>query len=179
MAGEITTIARPYAEAIFAEAQESDALEAWAKNLALLAKIVSEEALARQIATPSVPRERLRDLILDIGGEELLPEARNLVRLLAANKRLALLPEIERLFAALRNRAQGIQPVQIRTAYPLDEEERRRIAEALRKKLSTEIALSVEEDPSLIGGLIIQAGDLVIDASLRGRLEKLAGELRI
>ena len=179
MAGEITTVARPYAEAIFSAAQDGDALEAWAQNLALLTEIVTEAQLVHQIATPSVPRERLRDLILDIAGENLLPEARNLVRLLAANKRLALLPEIERLFAALRSQAQGRQPVQIRTAYPLDVEEQQRLIEALKKKLSAEIELSVEEDPSLIGGLVIRAGDLVIDASLRGRLEKLAGKLRI
>ena len=179
MAGEITTVARPYAEAIFAAAKDSDTLDAWEQNLAFLAKIVTEECLAHQIATPSVPRERLRDLILDIAGEDLLPEARNLIRLLAANKRLALLPEIERLFAALRSREQGLQPVQIRTAYPLDVEEQQRLAEVLKKKFSAEVELSVEEDPSLIGGMVIRAGDLVIDASLRGKLEKLAGELRI
>ena len=179
MAGELTTVARPYAEAIFAIAKHSDALDAWAQNLALLVKIVTDEQLAHQIATPSVPRERLRDLILDIAGENLLPEARNLVRLLAANKRLALLPEIERLFTALRSQARGIQPVQIRTAYPLEGEEQQRIAAALRKKLSAEIDLSVEEDPALIGGVVIRVGDLVIDASLRGRLERLASELRI
>ena len=179
MAGQITTVARPYAEAVFARATETDRLEAWSEALAGLARVAAEPSMAAQLKNPQAPRERLRDLLFEVAGEALFEEARNLVRLLADNGRLTVLEEIHRLFEIFRIQRRGVRQVHIRSAYAIDEAERETLAAALRHRLNAEIELSVEEDPALIGGIEVRADDLVIDASVRGNLRKLASELRI
>lgn len=178
MAGDITTIARPYAEAVFKLARETDSVEAWSAALSLLAALADDPDMARQIANPTAPRERLRDLILDICGADLLPQAKNLVRLLAENARLGAISEIARLFDDLRVKQRGLRQVTVRSAHPLDAAEEAGLAEALRTHLGAEIELTVEEDPSLLGGVEIRAGDLVIDGSVRGKLQRLATQLQ-
>jgi F-type H+-transporting ATPase subunit delta len=178
MAGDITTIARPYAEAVFARARETDQLDTWSDALELLAALAGDPQMARQIDNPNVPREKLRDMLLEITGDTLSAEAKNLVRLLADNKRLAALPEIARLFETLRTQQRGVRQVHIRSAYAVDAAQQKKIAAALKAKLNADVELTVEKDPSLIGGLEIRADDMVIDASVRGKLEKLASELQ-
>ena len=126
-----------------------------------------------------MPRARVRDILLDIGGDQLPEEARNLVRLLAENHRLEVLPEIGRLFEVLKVRQQGIRQVHIRSAYAVNAAQQKTLADALKKTLGAEVELTVEKDPELIGGVEIRAGDLVIDGTVRGRLHKLATELQI
>jgi F-type H+-transporting ATPase subunit delta len=179
MAGDITTIARPYAEAIFARAQETDQVGAWSDALALLAALAENDEMARQIANPNVPREQIRDILLSIAGDEIPAEAQNLVRLLAANHRLAVIVEIARLFEVLRVRQQGIRQVHIRSAYAVNAAQQKSLAAVLKERLGAEVELTVEKDPDLIGGIEIRAGDLVIDGTVRGRLHKLATELQI
>ncbi|WP_133510221.1 F0F1 ATP synthase subunit delta [Candidatus Thiosymbion oneisti] len=178
MAGDITTIARPYAEAAFARARESEQVDAWGEALATLSAIAADPRMAEQIGNPNLPRERLRDAILEIAGEVVPSEVRNLVSLLAANNRLSTLPEIARLFEALRIRHQGVRRVQVLSTFELGEDARRDLAAALEKRLGAEVEMTVETDPSLIGGVQIRAGDLVIDGSVRGKLHKLATELQ-
>jgi F-type H+-transporting ATPase subunit delta len=179
MAGDITTIARPYAEAVFARARESEKLDAWTESLGLLAALASNEALAEQIGNPNVPRERIRDILLDIAGEELPEEGQNLVKLLAQNNRLSVLPEVARLFEVLKTEQRGVRQVHVISAYAIDAALQKKIAAALTQKLNAEVELTVEKDPSLIGGIEVRADDLVIDASVRGKLQKLANELQI
>lgn len=179
MAGDITTIARPYAEAVFARAQESGQLDAWTDALDLLAALASNEEMAEQIGNPNVPREQVRDMILEIGAEGLPPEAQNLVKLLTDNNRLILLPEIARLFETLKVEQRGVRQVHIRSAYAVDAAQQAELAAALKTKLNADVELTVEKDPALIGGIEIRADDLVIDATVRGRLQKLAAELQI
>ena len=179
MAGDITTIARPYAEAAFAAARQADQLDAWSEALELLAAIAGDASMASQIGNPNVPRERVRDMILDVAGDALPAQAKNLVKLLAENDRLAMLPEIARLFEVSRTEQRGIRQVCIRSAYAIDAEQQTALAQALKARLGADVELTVEEDPSLIGGLEIRADDLVIDGSVRGRLQKLATELQI
>jgi F-type H+-transporting ATPase subunit delta len=179
MAGDITTIARPYAEAVFARARETGQIDAWSDALGLLAGVADSPEMAGQIGNPNVPRERLRDILLEIGGDQLSPEAQNLVRLLAANKRLSALSEIARLFEVLKTEQRGVRQVHIRSAYAMDAAQQNKIAAALRAKLNADVELTVEKDPALLGGIEIRADDLVIDASVRGRLQKLANELQI
>jgi F-type H+-transporting ATPase subunit delta len=119
MAGELTTIARPYAEAVFDRAKETGQLEAWSEALGLLAAVATDPQVAPQIANPNVPRERIRDLLIQVGGDTLPGEAANLVRLLADNGRLAAIPEIAELFEARREADQGVRQVQVRSAFPL------------------------------------------------------------
>jgi F-type H+-transporting ATPase subunit delta len=178
MAGELTTIARPYAEAVFDRAKETGQLEAWSGALGLLAAVATDPQVAPQIANPNVPRERIRDLLIQVGGDTLPGEVANLVRLLADNGRLAAIPEIAELFEARREADQGVRQVQVRSAFPLAEAERQAIAAAMARRLGAQVELAVEEDPALIGGVEIRAGDLVIDDSVRGKLKQLAHALQ-
>jgi F-type H+-transporting ATPase subunit delta len=177
MAGDITTIARPYAAAVFERAQETGQVADWSEALGLLAAIGQDPGLARQIGNPNVPRQTLRDIVLQVAGDALPAEAANLVRLLAENDRLALLPELAVLFEAMRTAHQGLRSVQVRSAYALTKAEQQQLAAALSARLGGSVDLSVEQDKALIGGVEIRVGDLVIDGSIRGKLEKLATEL--
>jgi F-type H+-transporting ATPase subunit delta len=178
MAGEITTIARPYAEAVFARARDAGQIDIWDNDLLTLSAIAADSDMATQIGNPNVPRERLRNAILEVAGDGLSSEARNLVSLLAANDRLSSLPEIARLFAELQTQHQGVRQVQVSSAFEMKGDEQRDLAAALAKRLGTEVEMKVETDPSLIGGVAIRAGDLVIDGSVRAKLRKLATELQ-
>lgn len=178
MAGDITTIARPYAEAVFESAKASGRLDPWSEALDRLSTIVTDAQMASLIANPNVPRERIRDIILDVCGDGLLPEAANLLRLLAQNARLAAVTEITRLFEARRVADQGVRHVLIRSAFAISEDEQQAVARALAKRLGGQVDVSVETDSSLIGGVEIRAGDLVIDDSVRGKLKQLAHALQ-
>jgi F-type H+-transporting ATPase subunit delta len=172
MAGEITTIARPYAEAVFSRARETGQLDDWRDALATLAAITGDADMAEQVGNPNLPRERLS------AGPDLSAEARNLVSLLAANDRLIALPEIARVFEELVTRHEGVRQVQVLTAFDLTDATRDELAAALKKRLGAEVEMTVATDASLIGGVEIRAGDLVIDGSVRGALQKLATELQ-
>jgi len=178
MAGDITTIARPYAEAAFARARESMQVGAWGDALTTLSAIAADPVMAEQIGNPNLPRERLRDAILEVADGGIPSEVGNLISLLAANNRLSALPEITRLFEAFQVRHQGVRRVQVSSAFELEENTRRDLAAALEKRLGAVVEMTVETDPSLIGGIQIRAGDLVIDGSVRGKLHKLATELQ-
>ncbi len=118
-------------------------------------------------------------MLLDLGGDTLPTEARNLVKLLAENQRLSVLPEIAKVFEALETRNKGIRQVHIRSAYALDAQLQKLLAKALKAKLNAEVVdLTVEKDTSLIGGVEIRVDDLVIDGSVRGKLQRLATELK-
>ena len=178
MAGDITTIARPYAEAVFERAKEVGQLDAWSQALGLLTAVVADPLLTAQIANPNVPRERIRDIVLDVCGDDLPPEAANLLRLLAENGRLAALSEITRLFEAKRTADQGVRHVLIRSAFNITKAEQKAVVSALEKRFGGKVDISVETDSSLIGGIEIRAGDLVIDDSVRGKLQQLAQALQ-
>lgn len=179
MAGETTTIARPYAEAVFARAEESDKLDLWSEMLSLLAQVVNDTAMAAVIADPLFDRSQLSDLMLEIGGGHLSDEGQNLVKLLVQNGRLAVLPEIAEMYEQLKAESQKILNVYVRSAYALMPAQEKQIAEALKAKLGREIIITSEQDPDLIGGVHIRAGDMVIDGSVQGRLQQLANELGI
>ena len=178
MAGDITTIARPYAEAAFARARETNTVGAWTEGLELLAAVAEEPTMADQISNRNVPRERVRDLILDVGSGVLSDDMANLVRLLADNDRFAALPQIAVLFEDLKSRQQGMYQVHVLSAYPVSPDQQKELADAMKAKLGGDVELTVDEDASLIGGVQIHAGDLVIDGSVRGKLQQLATELQ-
>ncbi|MEW7977417.1 MAG: F0F1 ATP synthase subunit delta [Candidatus Sedimenticola endophacoides] len=179
MAGEATTIARPYAEAVFARADESDSLASWSDALTLLAQVVEEPAMKAVISNPKFDQARLSELLIEIGGEQLAPEARNLVRLLVQNGRLRVMPEIAGLFEALKAEKQRILNVHVRSAFALDDTQEKQIADALKAKLGRDVTITSEEDATLLGGVHIRAGDMVIDGSVSGQLQQLANELGI
>lgn len=178
MAGDITTIARPYAEAVFARAQEVGQVDIWGEALAVLSAITADANMAEQIGNPNVPRKRLCEAILEIAGDGLSAEAKNLVNLLAANNRLYILPEVASYFEDLKTKHQNVRQVHILSAFALNETQQEDLTGVLKKRLGADVEMTVETDPSLIGGVEIRAGDLVIDGSVRGKLHKLATELQ-
>ena len=179
MAVENTTIARPYAEAVFNQARESDQLDRWSDMLSLLTQVVEDPRIAALVVNPEIDAATLSGLTLDIAGKRLSVEGQNLVKVLVENRRLDVLPEIAELYEDLKNESLGTLEVQVQAPYPLDPDQEKKLAEALEKRLRREIKVISEQDPSLIGGLRIRAGDLVIDGSVQGQLHQLATDLGI
>jgi len=179
MAGDKSTVARPYAEAVFALAKAKGDFDPWSEVLQFLAEAVQEPGLVAYIIDPMFGRDKLTDLMLDIGGERLDEEGRNLVKLLVQNDRLPVLPEILEIYEQLKSESQRIVKVHVRSAFELEPSQINHIAETLKAKLGREITITTEEDPDLIGGIHIRAGDTVIDGSVRGHLQQLANELGI
>ena len=171
---ELSTIARPYALAAFKQAKQEGKLVEWSDMISLLAKIVSDRQMKGILASPKVKREQLADLIIDVGGDKLSDTGENFVRVLAENGRLPYLPEIAKTYEQERAESEGRSQVEVRSAFELDDAQKARISSSMSKRLGTEVTLSVQVDKSLIGGVVIRAGDLVIDASLRGRMNRLA-----
>jgi len=179
MAQEASTIARPYAEAVYRLASEQGTLDGWSDLLEFYAAVARDPAVTGVVSNPQLTRERLAELMLDIGEGRLSVEGENFIRLLADNGRLNVLPEIADQFERLKQESQGTLACQVTSAYPLDAEQEQALASALKARLGREIAISTKEDPELIGGVLIRAGDLVIDGSVRGQLQQLAKELGI
>lgn len=179
MAGDASTIARPYADAVFARAVETDKLDLWSDMLELLALAAKDPGLSGLIASPKLDLAQMTELMLDVGGGRLSDEGQNLVRLLAANRRLAVLPEIAALYAQLQAEHEGTLDVLVTSAFALMPAQEQLLAEALKRKLGREIRITSEQDPELIGGFRLSAGDLVIDGSVAGQIGQLANELGI
>lgn len=179
MAGHATTVARPYAEAIFALARESGRLGEWSDTLQFLAAAMREPELIAFVTDPKLTPAQRAELMLAVGGARLDAEAKNLIRVLVENDRLVVLPEIAVLFETRRREAEGQTKVIVTSALPLDAAVLEQLAAALKAKLGQQVEITTEEDPSLIGGVRIRAGDTVIDGSVRGRLHQLANELGI
>lgn len=177
MASDKSTIARPYAKAAFEEAQAKHELGKWAEALELGASVVSDARVRALLHNPQVTPQELSQLVIDVAGPALSEDGRNFVRTLADNRRLEYLPEICTLFKTLKDEAEGVADVTVTSAAPLDAEQRRTLAAALGRRLKRQVRLRCETDPALIGGAVVRAGDLVIDGSLRGRLERMAYEL--
>ncbi len=174
---ELKTLARPYAEGAFALAQERGELAPWSDMLALLAAVVADERVARIVVDPQLESRHLIGLVLDICGDRLTQEGKNFVRLLIENDRLAVLSAIAEEFEELRAEAEGIVEVEAISASELSAAQTERIKAAVKKRLGREIRLSTRVDPTLIGGVVIRAGDLVIDSSVTRRLHDLASQL--
>lgn len=171
---EIAKAARAYARAAFEVAKARGQQAKWSEMLAFLAAVANDADMARLIASPTIGRDKLAELMLNVAQGRLTPEGENLVRLLAENARLALLPLIAVEFEELRRAEEGRMDVRVVSAKPLGSDEQAKLVEALGKRLGKVITLANEVDESLIGGAIVYAGDLVIDGSMRGRLQGLA-----
>jgi F-type H+-transporting ATPase subunit delta len=184
---EKTTIARPYAKAVFELAFEHKQLQPWRDVLAVAAAVAEDSGIRRLLVSPHLTTSQHADLFSDIleqviGKRGALDGAvaaavRNFIRTLAVNRRLALLPEIFAIFARYKAESENTMDVTVRSAVPLDDALQSQYAGALRKRLKREIRVKGEVDPSLLGGAVLQADDLVIDGSLRGRLERLSSEV--
>ena len=170
-------LARPYAIAAFKQAQREGQVQAWSDMLGLLEIVMRDPMLGGLIVNPKVDNDDLAALILDVCAERLSNTGKNFVKVLAAYGRLGLVPDVARLFNEERARIEGRSEVRVTSAFELTSAQEQTIADAMASKLGATVDLSVHVDSSLIGGVIIRAGDLVIDASLRGRLGQLAQSL--
>ena len=174
---DTTTLARPYAEAVFHLAWDSDKLDHWSAMLSLLAAVAADPRFAQLAANPRVERERLQQLVLEICGDRLDEQGVNFVRLLLANHRFQLLPEIAELVEALKAEAEKRVEVELVSAFPIDSAEVERITLTLKKNLKSEVEVTLQVDPSLLGGARLRIGDRVIDGSVHGRLRDLSSYL--
>jgi F-type H+-transporting ATPase subunit delta len=129
------------------------------------------------LGNPHVTSEQMAQMVIDIAGPELQEHGRNFVQTLAENHRLGFLPEISKIFDDLKDAEEGVVDVTVTSAAPLDEQQQRTLSEALARKLKRQVRLHCDIDSKLIGGAVLKAGDLVIDGSLRSRLDRMAYEL--
>lgn len=174
---ELTTIARPYAKAAFLYASEKNTLEQWENGLALLAALVQEPQLAATLENPRLSDTEKAALIAEVCADQLDSGGQNLVAQLAQHKRLSVLPKIHELYHQLMAERQQFADVKVTSAFELSDAETEALVVMLKKRLGVEIRVSQEVDKSLIGGVLVRAGDTVIDSSVRGRLQKLAEQL--
>ena len=174
---EKTTIARPYAKAVFAIAREQNGLGAWLETLARAAMIVTDSRVAALLRNPRVPPADHAALVIELVDTELNAKGRDFIKVLAMSRRLGCLPEIAAIFARLKSEAERSIDVMVTSATPLSQEQQKQLAAAVEKRLARTVRLQSTLDPSLIGGAVLRADDLVIDGSLRGRLHRLESEL--
>lgn len=176
---ELTTLARPYARAAFEYARKADNIQIWADALTLLAAVSQQDIVAKMLASPARTAEQKSAAIIEVCGDKLSPDNQNFVRILADNKRLALLPEIQHLFELYKATLEKSIDVEVQTAYEIEPVLQQTLRDSLNRKLKREVTLRTSINKDLIGGVLIRAGDTVIDGSVRGRLAKLADALGV
>ena len=174
---ELTTAARPYARAAFDLASQQGALDKWSDMLGVCAAVAHDSAMHTALDNPSLNKQQSAQLFNQVCGENIDQQGQNFIRLLSENDRLELLPEIAALFQHYRAQSEGTVDAELISALEVSEDQVSKIAASLAKRLGKKVSLSTRIDSSLIGGAIIKAGDMVIDGSVRGRLEKLSSTL--
>lgn len=173
----MTTVARPYAKAAFDFAVEHNAIEAWQSMLDFAAQVARNERIAGLLDGALAP-EALADLFIAVCGEQLDSHGQNLIRVMAENHRLAALSDVLMQFVELRTAYEATVEVDVTSATPLTEEQQNKIIAAMEKRLARKVKLNCNLENSVMGGVIIRAGDLVIDGSIRGRLARLTESLQ-
>jgi F-type H+-transporting ATPase subunit delta len=171
---EKVTIARPYAKAAFQYAREHKSFAQWSDALATASAIVTDAQVGKLLSSPHVTPDQLVELIAGVAGQSLDANGKNFLNTLAQNRRLGLLPEIAAMYEQLRAEIEQVADVDVVSATQLTDAQRDRLTGVLKKRLQREIRLHVSVDPSLIGGAVVRSGDLVIDGSLKARLDRLA-----
>ena len=174
---ESVTIARPYAKAVFNHALAGHKMKEWSQCLQSLAAVVMDSAAATFISNPATSVTQHCDLLVSLlprVDHNMEKSVRNFVETLACNKRVLTLPDIMILYEAMRAEQEKTMIVHVSSATPLSKGQQQRLIEALGKRLQRqEVTLDVTIDEELVGGAVIQAGDLVIDGSVRGKINKL------
>ena len=171
---ERITIARPYAKAVFKLAQSQQRMPQWSEALQLAAGVVADLRVAALLDNPAVTAGQLVELVTGVCGASLDEQGRNFIATLAANRRLAYLPEIAARYEQMRAEAERTADVTVTSAVELSAAQKTKYVEALAKRLGREVRLSCRTDPSLLGGAVVRADDLVIDGSVRASLAQLA-----
>lgn len=175
---ELTTIARPYAEAAFAIARETNALAVWSQMLRLTSAVVADPKVALALDNPKLDTPAKESLLLSLCGDQLNGEGRNFVRVLVEGDRIALLPAIQAQFETLKDNADGVAKAMIETAFPMTDSDLAELTAALAKRFGRKIEATVVVKPELIGGARVTVGDNVIDATVQEQLRAMAVQLR-
>ena len=174
-----TTIARPYAKAIFESALEEKKLAEWSQYLSVFAYTVLDSLANQFIANPASTNEQQIELLLSVlcSKDKENKSLINLINLLTINKRLMLLPEIKALYEVHRAEQEKTLGVDVISFSELSSAQEKQLIESLSERLQRKVSLNISIDQSLLGGAVIRAGDLVIDGSVRGKLNKLSTDL--
>jgi F-type H+-transporting ATPase subunit delta len=175
--GNMTNIARPYALAAFEFALAKKDLPAWEKMLKDASALVHDKVMTRVLASPTATTEQLSALFCEALAKDLDAEKTNFIRLLAEKKRLAALPDIAKTFKALQEQHEKTLTVHVTSAIALDDAYQQKLTKALVKRLQKQVVLQCKIDPTLLAGVMIRAGDMVIDGSVRGKLNRLVESL--
>ncbi|MGB9096014.1 F0F1 ATP synthase subunit delta [Erwinia sp.] len=174
---DFTTVARPYAKAAFDFAVEHQSVESWQQMLAFATEVASNEQVADLLSGATAP-EALSAQFIAICGDQLDEAGQNLVKVMAENKRLPALPAVLAQFIQLRAAYDATADVEVISSITLSDEQLTKISAAMEKRLSRKVKLNCKIDKSVLAGVIIRAGDMVIDGSVRGRLERLTDVLQ-
>jgi F-type H+-transporting ATPase subunit delta len=168
---EIATIARPYAEALYkAPHAELTGESSWLDALAVVA---SNHQLLQFADNPKVTPQQVYDVVTDVARVQLPPAGQNFLRTVIENGRLAAVPEIARQFRELRNAQSGASDAIVQSAFPISAQQLGELSGVLERRFGRKLNLSVQEDPSLIGGIRVVVGDEVLDTSVKARLEQM------
>jgi F-type H+-transporting ATPase subunit delta len=174
---ELSTLARPYAEAAYKRAKQTNSIKDWSDVLQFLSTVAHDQELLAIVGNPRVSKEKLTQLLLDICQDHISDEGKNLVKLLIENGKLILLPIISTLYELHKAEDEGYVNVDLYSAYSLTKAEQSRYTAMLEKQLNKKVNAVVSVDKSLIGGILAKAGDKVIDGSIRGQIHQLAKRL--
>jgi len=174
---QLMTIARPYAEAVFALAQDANNLAGWSEELANLATISNDPAMAAMIKNPAYSADQIVSVFTDVMGENLTDEGKGLLTAMADNKRLSALSDVVEVFETLKAQAEKRVRATVISARKTTVEQKKKLSAALNAKFDAEVEINYEEDSSLIGGIKIKVGDWAIDGSALSQLNKLGAAI--
>lgn len=174
---EAITIARPYAQAAFDEAQKLNGLKAWSEMLLSMAEAITHPEVQAVISNPRVAIGQIEGLVEALAGSAASAQQRNFLRVLADNRRLSVLPEIAAIYESLKAEAEKTVNVVVDSAFELSAAQQDKIVSSLKKRMGREIKLVCQINKELLGGVVIRAGDKVIDGSARARLGEMANAL--
>lgn len=174
---ETSTVARPYAKAAFEYARDHQALDRWSEWLGKVSRVVASHDVQSLLSSPKLSPERKVELVIAVADVELDEAAQRFLSVLGEKGRLPTLATIDKQFERLRAEHEQRVEVTVVSAFELDDKQQQKLASALKKRLNREISITTQVDSKLLGGVILHAGDTVIDGSVRGRLTRLSEAL--
>ena len=171
-------IARPYADAIFNVARENGALKDWEQRLELMAQIAEDDAMQRFLGDPRASQEQKEAVFQNVAGDALGDEGNRMLDVLFENDRISVLPHVLEQYRQLRQEAEGEVHAVVSTAAELSDDQKSALTEKLEKRFGKKVTVEARVDENLLGGMVIRAGDQVIDGSIRGGLDQLRNQLK-
>jgi F-type H+-transporting ATPase subunit delta len=171
---DFTTAARPYANAVYDIANQAGALDSWGDALANLSTLVIDVQMSELLNNPGMDKQQKGDMLIQVLGDKLDEQQKNLVKLMAENGRLSIMPDVRDQFEVARAKAENKVEAEVVSAFELTAQQTDELVNTLKNKLGCDVTLTTTVDESLIGGVVIKAGDTIIDASMKSQLDSLA-----